>query len=150
MLFDRFRGIIKKNNNKRRYPKGKLERKVVTMPLTGLEDVPLIEMSIENGNIVILSIATIRLTKLVVVKRVVQNVNAFIRKHGGDIAQLGRNFIIIVPQGIDLAFPANTQEKIPNKDTIDLGYEQRVSGEAPRGMPRSDVDPLVTDPIFGY
>jgi len=122
-----------------------------------MEDVPLIEMSIENGNIVILSIATIKFTQLVIVKRVVQNLNAFVRKYGGDIAQLGRDFIIVVPPGIDLEFSADTHEKRRDTETFDLRYEQRgvrsnierMTGETQSGVSHSDVKQVLKDPIFG-
>lgn len=114
-----------------------------------MEDVPLIEMSIEDGNIVILSIASIRLPRLVEVKRVVQNLNAFIRKYGGDIAQLGRDFIIIVPPGIELAVSNEAQRKHQEKDTFNLEFESKMGGESPKGMPRSKLDQIVNDPIFG-
>jgi len=133
------------------------------MPLTGMEDIPLIEMSIENGNIVILSIAALKYTQVVVVKRVVQTLNAFIRKLGGDIAQLGRDFIIVVPEGTELAFPAKIQETRPDKVAFDRRFErgrgdmqkgvrsnvERLKEEKQRGNPHSDLEQALKDPIFG-
>ncbi len=130
--------------------KGHVGCKVVTIQLTGMEDVPLIEMSIEDGNIIILSIASIRLPRLVEVKRVVQNLNAFIRKYGGDIAQLGRDFIIIVPPGIELAVSKDAERKRQEKDNISLEFESRMGLETPKGISRSKIDQIVTEPIFGF
>lgn len=149
-LFNRLFSKYKKNGDKRRKRKGHFGCKVVTIQLTGMDDVPLIEMSIEDGNIVILSIASIRLPRRVEVKRVVQNLNAFIRKYGGDIAQLGRDFIIIVPPGIELAVQNDAPRKRQEKDTFSLEFESSMGGETPKGMPRSKLDQIVKDPIFGF
>lgn len=149
-LFNRFLGKYKKNGDKKRKRKGHVGCKVVTFQLTGMDDVPLIEMSIEDGNIIILSIASIRLPRLVEVKRVVQNLNAFIRKYGGDIAQLGRDFIIIVPPGIELAVSKDVERKHQEKDNFSLEFESRMGEETPKGIPRSKIDQIVKDPIFGY
>ena len=133
------------------------------MPLTGMEDIPLIEMSIENGNIVILSISALKYTQVVVVKRVVQTLNAFIRKLGGDIAQLGRDFIIVVPEGTELAFPAKIQESRPEKPTFNRRHErgmgdvqrgvrsnvEHIQEEPQRERPHSDLEKALRDPIFG-
>lgn len=114
-----------------------------------MDDIPLIKMSIENGNIIILSISSIRFPRLVEVKRVVQNLNAFIRKHGGDIAQLGRDFIIIVPPGIELAVRKDMQRKRQEKDIISLEKGSKMEGETSKIF-HSKIDQIVKDPIFGF
>ncbi len=76
--------------------------------------------------------------------------NAFIRKYGGDIAQLGRDFIIIVPPGIELAVPKDAQRKRQEKDIFSLEIESSMGGETPKEMPRSKIDQIIKDPIFGF
>ncbi|MFQ6127069.1 MAG: cell division protein SepF [Candidatus Heimdallarchaeota archaeon] len=148
-MFNRLLGKYKKNGEIRRKRKGYVGCQVVTIQLTGMDDIPLIKMSIENGNIIILSISSIRFPRLVEVKRVVQNLNAFIRKHGGDIAQLGRDFIIIVPPGIELAVRKDMQRKRQEKDIISLEKGSKMEGETSKIF-HSKIDQIVKDPIFGF
>ncbi len=99
------------------------------------------------------------------VKRVVQTLNAYTRKFGGDIAQLGRDFIIIVPPGIDLAV-ANETPKIPKEpeSLVTSRHHQKgmenvyreprsridqLQGHHQDDTARSEVEDSLNDPIFG-
>ncbi len=163
-MLNRLRGKLDKRNSMK-FKSTNDHRKVINMPLTSLEDVPLIEMSIENGNIIILSISTIKYNQQVTVKRVVQTLNAYTRKFGGDIAQLGRDFIIIVPPGIDLAV-ANEAPKNPKEPESPLASRQhqkrtgntyreprssidQLQGHYQKDVARSEVEDSLKDPIFG-
>ena len=163
-MLNRLRGKLDRRNSMK-FKSTNDHRKVINMPLTSLEDVPLIEMSIENGNIIILSISTIKYNQQVTVKRVVQTLNAYTRKFGGDIAQLGRDFIIIVPPGIDLAV-ANEAPKNPKEpESVSASRQHQKRIEDAYREPRSSIDPLqrhyhkdvarsevedsLNDPIFG-
>jgi hypothetical protein len=70
------------------------------LPLRALEDVDAVKREIESGNIIILRISPLAMKSVEDVKTVVSELYEFTKSIGGDIARLGEERVVIVPNFI--------------------------------------------------
>ncbi len=70
------------------------------MPLRSLADVEVIKHELSLGNIIILKITPLARKSVEDVKKAVNELSAFTQSIGGDIASLGEERVVIVPNSI--------------------------------------------------
>ena len=70
------------------------------MPLRSLDDVEVIKHELNLGNIVILKITPLSRKSVEDVKKAVNELSGFTQSIGGDIASLGEERVVIVPNFI--------------------------------------------------
>ena len=70
------------------------------MPLRSLDDVEVIKHELSLGNILILKITPLARKSVEDVKKAVNELSAFTQSIGGDIASLGEERVVIVPNSI--------------------------------------------------
>jgi len=96
-----------KKNQKKAYLKA--------MPLKTLADVEVIKHELKLGNIIILKITPLAVKSVEEVKNAVNELTAFTKTVGGDIASLGQERVVIVPNSIGICRPETTvSKKAPN------------------------------------
>jgi SepF-like predicted cell division protein (DUF552 family) len=84
------------------------------IPLRDLADVQVIKHEINLGNIVILKITPLARKNVDDVKIAVNELSAFIESIGGDIASLGQERVVVVPETFRIWRPeANVSKKSP-------------------------------------
>ena len=84
------------------------------MPLRSLADLEVIKHEINLGNIIILKITPLARQSIEDVKAVVNELCAFTQSNGGDIASLGEERVVIVPDSINIWRPETAvSEKAP-------------------------------------
>ena len=84
------------------------------MPLKSFEDVEVIKHEINLGNILILKITPLARKNVEDVKKAVDELSNFTQSIGGDIASLGNERVVIVPDFVKIYRPeAITSKKAP-------------------------------------
>ena len=78
------------------------------LPLRNLADVVVIKHELEMGNVVILKITPLARKNVEDVKTAVNELSAFTQSIGGDIASLGQERVVIVPNSLKIWRP-NTE-----------------------------------------
>jgi SepF-like predicted cell division protein (DUF552 family) len=83
------------------------------MPLRSLEDVEVIKHELSLGNILVLKVTPLARKSVEDVKEAVNELYGFIQSIGGDIARLGEERVVIVPNSIKIWRPETgvSQEK---------------------------------------
>ena len=85
------------------------------MPLKTLADVEVIKHELKLGNIIILKITPLAVKSVEEVKNAVNELTAFTKTVGGDIASLGQERVVIVPNSIGICRPETVvSKKSPN------------------------------------
>jgi len=85
------------------------------MPLKNLDDVEVIKHELRNGNIIILKITPLAVKSVEEVKNAVNELSEFTKSIGGDIASLGEERVVIVPDSIGICRPETVvSKKAPN------------------------------------
>ena len=75
------------------------------MPLRTLDDVEVIKHEVSIGNIIILKITSLAVKSVEDVKKAVEELSTFTQSIGGDIASLGKERVVIVPDSIKIWRP---------------------------------------------
>jgi SepF-like predicted cell division protein (DUF552 family) len=84
------------------------------MPLRNIADVEVIKHELLLGNILILKITPLARKSVEDVKNAVNELHAFTQSVGGDIASLGEERVVLVPQSVKIWRPeTNVSEKAP-------------------------------------
>ena len=84
------------------------------MPLRNLADVEVIKHELTLGNILIIKITPLARKSVDDVKNAVNELYAFIQSIGGDIASLGQERVVIVPNSVKIWRPeTSVSEKAP-------------------------------------
>ena len=81
------------------------------MPLRTLADVEVIKHELNLGNIIILKITPLARQNVEDVKVAVNELCAFIQSNGGDIASLGEERVVIVPDSVRIWRPETSVSK---------------------------------------
>jgi len=81
------------------------------MPLRNLADVEVIKHELNMGNILILKITPLARKSVEDVKKAVNELSAFTQSIGGDIASLGEERVVIVPDFIKIWRPETVVSK---------------------------------------
>lgn len=81
------------------------------MPLRTLNDVEVIKHELNLGNILILKITPLARKSVEDVKKVVNELSVFTQSIGGDIASLGEERVVIVPNFIRIWRPETAVSK---------------------------------------
>ena len=81
------------------------------MPLRNLSDVEVIKHELNMGNILILKITPLSRKSVEDVKKAVHELSAFTQSIGGDIASLGEERVVIVPNFIRIWRPETVVSK---------------------------------------
>ena len=90
--------------------------RIKAFPLETLSDIERIKNEILSGNTVILSIKTILYTSPINLKRITQQIKAFLNVHGGQIVQIGDQFILVTPSTIRFEKEQKTSELMDKKE----------------------------------
>jgi SepF-like predicted cell division protein (DUF552 family) len=84
------------------------------MPLRALADVEVIKHELKLGNILILKITPLATKSIEDVKKAVNELSAFTQSIGGDIASLGEERVVIVPNSVRIWRPETVvSKKVP-------------------------------------
>lgn len=84
------------------------------MPLRSLVDIEAIKHELSLGNIIILKITPLARKNVEEVKKAVNELFSFTQSIGGDIASLGQERVVIVPNSIKIWRPeTNVSKKAP-------------------------------------
>lgn len=75
------------------------------MPLRSLDDLEVIKHELSLGNIIILKITSLAVKSVEDVKKAVDELSSFTQSIGGDIASLGKERVVIVPDSIRIWRP---------------------------------------------
>ena len=81
------------------------------MPLRNLADVEVIKHELKMGNILIIKITPLARKSVEDVKKAVNQLSDFIESIGGDIASLGEERVVIVPNSIRIWRPESVASK---------------------------------------
>jgi SepF-like predicted cell division protein (DUF552 family) len=81
------------------------------MPLRNLADVEVIKHELKLGNIIILKITPLARKSIEDVKKAVNELSVFAQSIGGDIASLGEERVVIVPNSIKIWRPETVVSK---------------------------------------
>ena len=92
-----------KENQKKAYLKA--------MPLRSLADVEVIKHELNYGNILILKITPLARKSIEDVKKAVNDLSVFTHSIGGDIASLGDERVVIVPNSVRIWRPETVVSK---------------------------------------
>jgi SepF-like predicted cell division protein (DUF552 family) len=92
-----------KKNQKKPYLKA--------MPLRALADVEVIKHELSLGNVLILKITPLARKSVEDVKKAVNELSVFTQSIGGDIASLGEERVVIVPDSIKIWRPQTVASK---------------------------------------
>ena len=90
--------------------------RIKAFPLERLSDIERIKNDILSGNPIILSIKTILYTSPINLKRITQQIKAFLNVHGGQIVQIGDQFILVTPPTIRFEKEQKTSELMDKKE----------------------------------
>ena len=90
--------------------------RIKAFPLERLSDIERIKNEILSGNPVILSIKAILYTNPINLKRLTQQIKALLNVHGGQIVQMGDQFILVTPPTIRFEKEKRTSELMEKKD----------------------------------
>jgi len=75
---------------------------IKSMDLQGLSDIQQVSGELERGNIVIMYIGRLQVGQSRELRRVVDQLRGICRSIGGDIAQLGQDYIVITPSFVKI------------------------------------------------
>lgn len=75
---------------------------IKSMDLQGLSDIQEVSGELERGNIVIMYISRLQYGQSRELRRVVDQLRGICRSIGGDIAQLGQDYIVITPSFVKI------------------------------------------------
>lgn len=75
---------------------------IKSMDLQGLSDIQQVSGEVEHGNIVIMYIGRLQYGQSRELRRVVDQLRGVCRSIGGDIAQLGQEYIVITPSFVKI------------------------------------------------
>ena len=81
------------------------------MPLRTLADVEVIKHELNLGNILILKITPLAIKSVEDVKKAVDELSGFTESIGGDIASLGEERVVIVPNSVRIWRPETVASK---------------------------------------
>ena len=81
------------------------------MPLRNLADIEVIKHELKLGNIIILKITPLARKNIEDVKNAVNELSVFTQSIGGDIASLGEERVVIVPNSIKIWRPETVAPK---------------------------------------
>jgi len=85
------------------------------MPLRTLADVEVIKHELRIGNIIILKITSLAVKSTEDIKKAVEELSSFTHSIGGDIASLGQERVVLVPDSIRIWRPESAaSKKAPN------------------------------------
>jgi SepF-like predicted cell division protein (DUF552 family) len=73
---------------------------VRAMHLSQLKDLDLIERTLSAGNVLIVKITPIAKRSIEETKIAINQLSAFVKREGGDIARLGEERVVLTPPGI--------------------------------------------------
>ena len=90
--------------------------RIKAFPLERLSDIERIKNEVLSGNTVILSIKSILYTSPINLKRITQQIKAFLNVHGGQIVQIGDQFILVTPPTIRFEKEQKTSELMDKKE----------------------------------
>lgn len=123
MVFGRLWNRKKRNNSNMLLPDLEffdVEKDVIArikaFPLERLSDIERIKNEILSGNPVILSIKAILYTNPINLKRLTQQIKALLNVHGGQIVQMGDQFVLVTPPTIRFEKEKRTSELMEKKD----------------------------------
>jgi len=108
--------------------------RIKAFPLERLSDIERIKNDILSGNPVILSIKSILYTNPINLKRITQQIKAFLNVHGGQVVQIGDQFILVTPPTIRFEKEQMSSELIDKKDVE--GGEEKGFGLQNRDLNR--------------
>ena len=81
------------------------------IPLRNLDDLEVIKHELNFGNILILKITPLARKSIEDVKKAVNELTVFVQSIGGDIASLGEERVVIVPNSIKIWRPETVVSK---------------------------------------
>ena len=96
---------------KRDNDKSRKKATLKALPLRILADVELIKHELKLGNIIILKITPLARKSIEDVKNAVDELAAFTKSIGGDIASLGEERVVIVPDSVRIWRPETVVSK---------------------------------------
>nr|MDO8098041.1 cell division protein SepF [Candidatus Njordarchaeota archaeon] len=82
---------------------------IKSMDLQGLSDIQQVSGELEGGNIVIMYIGRLQYGQSRELRRVVDQLRGICRSIGGDIAQLGQDYIVITPSFVKIYKKSSSQ-----------------------------------------
>jgi SepF-like predicted cell division protein (DUF552 family) len=102
------------STSKRKNKKTRKKTYLKAMPLHTLADVEVIKHELTLGNILILKITPLARKNVEDVKKAVDELSGFTESIGGDIASLGKERVVIVPNSVRIWRPETvTSKKAP-------------------------------------
>ncbi len=99
------------STSKRENKKTEKKATLKALPLRILADVEVIKHELKLGNIIILKITPLARKSIEDVKNAVDELSAFTKSIGGDIASLGEERVVIVPDFIKIWRPETVVSK---------------------------------------
>ena len=99
------------STSKRENKKTEKKATLKALPLRILADVELIKHELKLGNIIILKITPLARKSIEDVKNAVDELSTFTKSIGGDIASLGEERVVIVPDSIKIWRPETIVSK---------------------------------------
>ena len=99
------------STQKRENAKSRKKSTLKALPLSILADVEVIKHELKLGNIIILKITPLARKSIEEVKRAVNELSVFTQSIGGDIASLGEERVVIVPDSIRIWRPETVVSK---------------------------------------
>lgn len=83
------------------------------MPLRSLDDIEVIKHELNSGNILVLKVTPLARKSIEDVRKAVDELSGFTKSIGGDIARLGEERVVIVPNFIKIWRQGVPQNKAP-------------------------------------
>ena len=120
--------------------------RIKAFPLERLSDIERIKNEVLSGNTVILSIKSILYTSPINLKRITQQIKAFLNVHGGQIVQIGDQFILVTPPTIRFEKEQKTSELMDKKEIAKI----RKEGFAMSFAEKVNLCAMVSAPIRRY
>jgi uncharacterized protein len=99
------------SSSERENKKTKKKAYLKAMPLRALADVEVIKHELKRGNVLILKITPLAQKSIDDVKKAVNELSAFTQSIGGDIASLGEERVVIVPDSLRIWRPETVVSK---------------------------------------
>ena len=99
------------STSERENEKNKKKAYLKAMPLQNLADVEVIKHELNLGNIIILKITPLARKSIEDVKKAVNEISVFTQSIEGDIASLGKERVVIVPDSLRIWRPETVVSK---------------------------------------
>jgi uncharacterized protein len=99
------------STSERENKKTKKKAYLKAMPLRALADVEVIKHELKLGNVLILKITPLARKSIEDVKKAVNELSVFTQSIGGDIASLGEERVVIVPNSLKIWRPETVVSK---------------------------------------